>query len=139
MSSFIMSNQSLSVLAVTMCALEKDGGIAGRSIYCLSRPESLRGLSVEAVAVALRGLNERGVVARYGEGAVESFNVPWEFRDGLPVGAVRLHALVDCLLYQAAEGEVPEEVLYKELAAYAGSLACRIVRASPEYQAAPRS
>lgn len=42
-----------------------------------------------------------------------------------------------CLRYQCSEGNVPDTALFKELARAIGEIACAIVEALPEYEAAP--
>ena len=49
---------------------------------------------------------------------------------------VRCYKAIQCLLYQCAEGDVPEQPLYAELQRAAGEIAGDIVRSLPAYEAA---
>jgi hypothetical protein len=50
---------------------------------------------------------------------------------------VTAYKAISCLLYQCAEGDVPECPLYQDLERLAARLAADIVRSLPEYEKAP--
>ena len=89
-----------------------------------------------AVGRSLLIMNAKAVCERY----VVAANVEpvyfYRFRR-LPVTPTEVYKATRCLIYQCAEGDVPNSEIFKALEEYAGELAQRIVKRSPEYDAAP--
>jgi hypothetical protein len=84
------------------------------------------------IGCALYEMNSRAIEARYHEkGAVPDYR----FADPHATEVERFKAM-QCLLYQCAEGTVPDEPVYKELEAVSRALAGKIVCDLPAYDRA---
>jgi hypothetical protein len=80
----------------------------------------------------LYALNQDALRQRYG-GAV--LTPAYRYRATTATRIQQLKAL-HCLIYQCAEGDVPETVLFAEMQARAAALEHAIIHELPEYQAA---
>jgi len=87
---------------------------------------------------AIRKMNEKAIIARYNQKTIKEFTGGSEYQYTSIVPPQRIQAMssIKCLLYQCAEGNVPEDMLYQVLDKYAGDLATMIVQDLPEYDKA---
>lgn len=89
---------------------------------------------LNALGAAMLNMNQRALSARYGGEPDEShfrFALP-----KLPISDLQLFKSLECLLYQCAEGDVPEEPLFEALKDAHGKLGKGIIHALPEWDAA---
>jgi hypothetical protein len=120
MSAFIVSNRTMSRAIVAL----RYAGVADR-FGCASD---------NRLGDLLFDLNARAVADRYGDGGEA---VEYRPEPGLAVDkADALKGLV-CLLYQCAEGRIPETAPYRLLEEAERLLSGAIVAELPEYRAAP--
>ena len=94
---------------------------------------------LERLARDLYLLNCEAVDTRYGKGESAGplgfeFQFQFEDRDTLKPAAIYKHA--KCLIYQCAEGDIPERHLFKALESFAESLAHQIIETIPAYSEA---
>ena len=95
-------------------------------------------LGCKRLAEEMFTLNCDAVEQRYGEGEAEKFR-PLDFAFSLSLmnlTAVAWIKLVECWLYQCAEGDAPENVLYEAMSALVGDVAKCYISTLPEYDKA---
>jgi hypothetical protein len=91
----------------------------------------------------LFAMNQRAVNARYRDAVETGYSDPPEFwyrHEALPntlAEQCACYKAICCLLYQCAEGSVPEEKPYQQLVKLRRHLAEDIVGSLPEYEQAP--
>ncbi len=99
----------------------------------------------DAFGNILRNMNAEAVSSRYPNdnpdelpGPVDSNgkNSPYQYHQVEPPSPVQMVKSLQCYLYQCAEGNVPENNLYKALDAYVSELCIHIVTNSAEYSTA---
>jgi hypothetical protein len=80
-------------------------------------------------------MNVEAVCQRYGEEerAEYSFEAPRLSSRGIHCSDLKLIALLDCLIYQCSEGNVPESRTYKELVDMRNDLTHYYTMSRPEY------
>ena len=92
--------------------------------------------ALDRIGRKLLALNAAAVAVRYGE-PVELTGANYQYRpQGHTCTDILQIKAVDCLLYQMAEGDIPERPEYTALAEIADGLRRKIVANLPEYQAA---
>ncbi len=138
MSAYMVDNSTISRIVSAFEKYHKGSG-QNPTIHC---PELLQGLDPQKMGEALYRMNERAIIARYGEESVK------EFAEGRPGGSgfvfqrdnlsnmMQDLKSIRCLIYQCSEGEVFKEELYKQIDAYSGDLALAIVSRLPQYESA---
>lgn len=131
MSAFIISEECMRRVVTSI--------LDARGQRCWGAPKSMGGVLLDApdaadcLAAALYGLNARAVYQRYWH----EEPIPEYAHRSLASTPLEAHKAVCCLLYQCAEGDVPQTRLYLELAAFRNWLAETIVCALPDWQRAP--
>ena len=111
-----------------------------------------RSLDPTEVGRALYAMNVEAVMQRYPDCRANPADLPGEHGAHLlpttyqaprlprhPLGTTEMigaYKAMRCLLYQCAEGDVPDSPLYTELRLAAGELAAEIVHGLPAYDAA---
>lgn len=95
-------------------------------------------ISDETLYRVLELMNAESLKQRYGDAIEENISesVPaipfWGY-----LNKVEIYKLLNCYTYQCCEGNVPETKLYKAIKQLETDLCHSIVRAMPEYEAAP--
>jgi len=95
-------------------------------------------VSYETLYRVLELMNAESLKQRYGDTIEENISksVPaipfWGY-----LNKVEIYKLLNCYTYQCCEGNVPETKLYKAIKQLETDLCHSIVRAMPEYEAAP--
>ena len=78
------------------------------------------------IGIALREMNEAAVYARYEGRHGDMAGDPYEY-ETIPAPTIhQLYKSLQCLLYQCAEGDMPETDLYKALRSWADHIANHI-------------
>ena len=146
MSAFIVDKSTMQAVVTAIC---------GRSFYGQIIPRFL-GFSTDTMDTSTRigrglyALNINAVTQRYGgpvsdlpgpsnpERTAKTFRGPDPSRQMTPTPElIRGLKALRCLIYQCAEGTVPDMAEYAELEQAAGAIAQEIVARLPEYDAAP--
>lgn len=103
---------------------------AGAGKRCPSRADAELG-------AALLAMHCRAVDARYGPGGAATFrSLDYQYRHEM-ASRIVVYKAVGCVLYQCAEGDVPNAPRYQALEAFGQAIAADIVEAMPEYDRAP--
>lgn len=98
--------------------------------------------ALKRLGARLRSMNESAVMHRYREKDRTNLPGPCPYQPykhaafGRPDPVLLVKAL-QCYLYQCAEGDVPEKLLYKLLREWEGSICRFIVHQLPAYDALP--
>lgn len=140
MSCFLVSSETINVIVGYVLSLKKEGLYLDEGVAEIDKRGLMNG---ESLVDALIDMNERALIYRYGWGERGHMKDHREKMVIAPIatvmnesGRIRVLKKINCLLYQANEGQVPEEWLYKALYRIASELALEIVRESAEYDRA---
>lgn len=138
MSAFIVNDDTINGLLAYIAADAADSRSYKRAPQVLQEAgfrldrKGLAGLASE-----LHRLNVYGVDARYGEGqGREMTGRPFKYRQVANPGPVQAVKSLQCLIYQCAEGDVPERPLFKVLEQLERAILATIVERLPEYSKA---
>lgn len=140
MSAFIVSEKTMhQVVEAVLDRFDRHSSCRTFAGVSLTDPDG-----ANQIGAVLYALNGRAIVARYGErdDMLAGIPAPYQFRYGSCRRTDRqtflchLHKAIACLVYQCAEGDVPEEPLYGELEALQHHLAEAIVSALPAWEKA---
>lgn len=156
MSSYILSNESLTTLAKAISTIENGGfnycGFSGsdRTARALNPFYIEHGHNETAVFYALATLNAQAYAGRYNEPVTldafifdekaPDYMRPIQYENGAPVFTADHYKLLkslDCFLYQIDEDATNKSELKTALEETRDNLANAILRARPEYIAAP--
>lgn len=134
MSAFIVQNKTINnIVSELYCGNEQTWEkriIKDATGYDINTEEGLKGLALE-----LHKLNIAGVSARY-RGNVGDFE-PFVFKLEIHTKPMQALKSLKCLLYQCAEGGIPEQsTLYKLLERIDKSWCDKVISNLPEYEQA---
>jgi hypothetical protein len=88
------------------------------------------------LGIKLRAMNERAIVARYGEDSINFMSggetpdeyIPYVYSNQMPRPLTQVYGALGCYLYQCSEGSVVDEELYKVLDREHDQMAHTLVR-----------
>jgi len=93
--------------------------------------------ALESLGHRLFRMNILAISQRYGEGEAEKFRpLDYKYESVLPSTKIQTYKSLQCLMYQCAEGIVPETNLYKAMDNFQNRLARDIVSDLDSYKAA---
>jgi hypothetical protein len=125
MSSFMMSNKSLSNIGKEIERFQGDGWNYGL------------GSDGETIAKNLYDLNASGVRERYADADQADMIQPFEYiNHQMPLQVVQFFKSLQCLRYQASEGEVTETENFKKLEKLILAVAEELISWMPDYNRA---
>lgn len=126
MSAFIVSDRCMNHVASGILDLRPTGLQTFAGIDLNDRDAGQR------IGDVLFAMNGAAMIARYGDSELEPGG-RYRPEKSAPVQCFKQ---TQCLLYQCAEGDVPETPLYQEIEAVTFRLAKLIIRTLPEYERA---
>lgn len=99
--------------------------------------EPLQDLGMALLAANVEAVEQRYPGSKELPGRIDEKPLDYRFQHEDNIPLVWALKSLSCLLYQMAEGDVPDRPLYKALEHLRGLWAIQVVRELPEYDAAP--
>ena len=134
MSSFVVDDKTINVI-VEQIASDRFGAYIHRKLAAIGYNVKTE-IGKERLANAMYGLNLNAVESRYDDITGMTAAGGFRYENVFPHTKVAAYKAMRCWLYQCAEGDTPEEPIYKTIEEYSNNLAFDIISSLPEWEKA---
>jgi len=135
MSAYVVDDSTINKVVSFLNA--KAMGYDGRHRYKVEGYDLRKDEDCEKLANDMFALNIAAVNWRYGEGTAAQFRpLNFVYRFQIPQPIIPTLKALECWSYQCAEGDIPDDSLYKAMERVENAMRRAIVDALPEYKRA---